>query len=82
MAPDREDDPRPPIKITDKRWKREEAGSTPADEAGVEEPSTGADEARPATSHPNSRRPARRPPSTSITSGGSRRSSTTIASGC
>ena len=44
MAPDREDDPRPPIKITDKRWKREDARSTPVDEAGVEEPSSGAED--------------------------------------
>ncbi len=37
MAPDREDDPQPPIKITDKRWKYDDgAASTPADEAGAD----------------------------------------------
>jgi len=36
VAPDREHEGQPPIKITDKRWKHDEAASTPADEAGVE----------------------------------------------
>ena len=36
MAPNREDEERPPIKITDKRWKFDDVASTPADEAGVD----------------------------------------------
>ena len=36
MAPDREDDAQPPFTITDKRWNHDDAGSTPADEAGVD----------------------------------------------
>ena len=41
MAPDREHGEQPPIKITDKRWKRDDATSTPADEVGVEGSSPG-----------------------------------------
>jgi molecular chaperone GrpE len=38
VAPDREHDEQPPIKITDKRWKHDDPATTPADEAGVEGP--------------------------------------------
>ena len=49
MAPDREHGEQPPIKITDKRWKRDDATSTPADEVGVEGSSSGCGSTRPPT---------------------------------
>ena len=45
MAPDGEHGERPPIKITDKRWKRDDAAPAPADEAGVEGSSSGGSDA-------------------------------------
>jgi len=47
VAPDGEHGERPPIKITDKRWKRDDAAPAPApaDEAGVEGSSSGGSDA-------------------------------------
>ena len=47
MAPDREHDEQPPIKITDKRRKYDDAAPTPADEAGVESPPSETDDGSP-----------------------------------